>query len=244
MANSNSGEFLVPKFHAYYVFVLLFLLYLFDQADRYVITSLFPNFKTEWGITDMQCGLLVSAVYWSLLIFVFPTSLLIDRWSRKHAIGVMAIVWSLASAASAFTRNFTQLFVTRTAIGIGEAGYAPGGAAMISGLFPEKKRSLFLGIWMASVPLGAAAGVMLGGIIATQFGWRHAFGVLAVPGLILGLMFFFVKDYKTVQLTKTEQEVGKEPARVKMKTRDIIKEFSNKPSLMLTYLAFAGNVFA
>jgi hypothetical protein len=58
MANSNSGEFLVPKVHAYYVFVLLFLLYLFDQADRYVITSLFPYFKAEWAITDMQCGVL------------------------------------------------------------------------------------------------------------------------------------------------------------------------------------------
>jgi MFS family permease len=244
MANNNSNEYLVPKVHAYYVFILLFLLYLFDQADRYVITALFPFFKAEWGITDTQCGLLVSAVYWSLLIFVFPTSLLIDRWSRKHAIGVMAVVWSLASAASAFTRNFGQLFATRTAIGIGEAGYAPGGAAMISGLFPEKKRSIYLGIWMASVPLGAAAGVMLGGLIATQYGWRHAFGILAVPGLILGLMFFFVKDYKTVQLVKTDQDAGKEPSRVKMKARDIVREFSSKPSLILTYLAFAGNVFA
>jgi MFS family permease len=244
MANSTSSDFLVPRSQAYYVFILLFLLYVFDQADRYVITALFPYLKAEWALTDMQCGMLVSAVYWSLLIFVFPTSLLIDRWSRKNAIGVMAILWSLAAGASAFTRNFTQLFITRTAIGIGEAGYAPGGTAMISGLFPEKRRAIFLGIWMASVPVGAAAGVMLGGLIATQFGWRHAFGVLAVPGLILGLMFFFVKDYKTVKLVKTEQDANKAPAQVKMKPRDIIKEFSSKPSLILTYLAFAGNVFA
>jgi MFS family permease len=244
MANNNSNEFLVPRSQAYFVFILLFLLYVFDQADRYVITALFPYLKAEWALTDMQCGMLVSAVYWSLLIFVFPTSLLIDRWSRKNAIGVMAVLWSIAAAASAFTRNFTQLFITRTAIGVGEAGYAPGGTAMISGLFPEKRRSIFLGIWMASVPVGAAAGVMLGGLIATQFGWRHAFGVLAVPGLLLGLMFFFVKDYKTVKLEKTQQDADKAPATVKMKTRDIVKEFTSKPSLILTYLAFAGNVFA
>jgi MFS family permease len=244
MANSNSDEYLVPKSHAYFVFILLFLLYLFDQADRYVITALFPFLKAEWSLTDMQCGLLVSAVYWSLLIFVIPTSFLIDRWSRKHAIGVMAILWSLAAGASAFTKNFGQLFAMRTAIGIGEAGYAPGGAAMISALFPEKKRSMFLGIWMASVPLGAAAGVILGGLIATHFGWRNAFGILALPGLLLGLMFFFVKDYKTVKLVKTEQGVNKLSAKVNMKTRDIIREFSRKPSLILTYLAYAGNVFA
>ncbi len=244
MNNGKANEFLVPKSHAYYVFFLLFLLYLFDQADRYVITSLFPYLKAEWTLSDTQCGLLISAVYWSLLLFAFPTSLLIDRWSRKHTIGIMAVVWSLAAAASAFTRNFAQLFATRTAIGIGEAGYAPGGTAMISALFPEKKRSLFLGIWMASVPIGAAVGVMLGGLIAVHFGWRHAFGVLAFPGLLVGLLFFFVKDYKTVQLVKTKRTDGQSAAKVNMKVRDIIREFTSKPSLMLTYLAFAGNVFA
>ncbi len=244
MADGNSNEFLVPKSQAYYAFVLLFLLYLFDQADRYVLTSLFSFLKAEWALSDTQCGLLVSAVYWSLLIFAFPTSLLIDRWSRKHTIGIMAVVWSLAAAASAFTRNFAQLFATRTAIGIGEAGYAPGGTAMISALFPEKKRSVFLGIWMASVPIGAAVGVMLGGLIATRFGWRHAFGVVALPGLLVGLLFFFVKDYKTVRLVKTKRTEGQSEAKVSMKIKDIIKEFTGKPSLMLTYLAFAGNVFA
>ena len=136
------------------------------------------------------------------------------------------------------------MFATRTAIGIGEAGYAPGGTAMISALFPEKKRSLFLGIWMASVPIGAAVGVMLGGLIATRFGWRHAFGVVALPGLLVGLLFFFVKDYKTVRLVKTKRTEGQSAAKVNMKIKDIIREFTSKPSLMLTYLAFAGNVFA
>jgi MFS family permease len=155
----------------------------------------------------------------------------------------MAVVWSLAAAASAFTKNFAQLFATRTAIGVGEAGYAPGGVAMISGLFPEKKRSFFMGIWMASVPIGAAAGVMLGGIIATQYGWRHAFGVLAIPGLVLGILLFFVKDYKTVKLVKTKKD-EQGLAKARMKVKDITAEFIKKPSLILTYLAFAGNVFA
>jgi MFS family permease len=238
----NPNEFLVPRRQAYFIFALLFLLYLFDQADRYVITSLFPFLQSEWGITDTQCGLLIAAVYWSLLIFALPSSLLIDRWSRKGTIGLMAVIWSVASAASAFTKSFTQLFATRTVIGMGEAGYAPGGVAMISGLFPERKRSLFMGIWMASVPVGAAAGVMLGGAIASQYGWRHAFGVLALPGLLLGIMFFFVKDYRTVALVRSGTAGG--AAKVRMKTADIVREFTGKPSLILTYLAFAGNVFA
>ena len=66
-----------------YVFTLLFLLYMFDYIDRLVIVSLFPYIKHDWGLSDAQLGLLVSAVYWSILVFALPVSLFIDRWSRK-----------------------------------------------------------------------------------------------------------------------------------------------------------------
>lgn len=146
---------LVPKDRAfikspYFIFTLLFLLYMFDYMDRLVIVSLFPFLKLEWGITDTQCGLLVSAVYWSILIFTLPVSILIDRWSRIKTIGLMAVLWSAATLACAFTKNFGQLFMARTAIGLGEAGYAPGGTAMISALFPKEKERRF---WASGMPL-------------------------------------------------------------------------------------------
>ena len=146
---------------------------------------------------------MVSAVYWAIILFSFPISIVIDRWSRKKSIGIMAALWSLATAACALTKNFGQLFAARTAIGIGEAGYAPGGTAMISALYPEKKRAFMVGIWNASIPIGMAAGIVIGGLIAAHWGWRHAFGIVALPGLIIALLFFFVKDYKTVGLEKT-----------------------------------------
>ena len=91
----------------YFAFILLFLLYMFDYIDRTVIVSLFPFLKKDWGLSDTQCGLLVSAVYWSILIFSLPVSILIDRWSRKKCIGLMALFWGLATLACAFTRNFS-----------------------------------------------------------------------------------------------------------------------------------------
>ena len=69
------------------IFILLFLLYMFDYIDRQVVTSLFPFLKTDLGISDTQAGLLVSAVYWSIVVFVFPISVLIDRWSRRISAG-------------------------------------------------------------------------------------------------------------------------------------------------------------
>ncbi|RLC02064.1 MAG: MFS transporter, partial [Deltaproteobacteria bacterium] len=141
------------------VFWLLFLLYMFDYMDRMVIVSLFPFLKQDMGLTDAQCGLLVSSVYWSILIFSFPASIFVDRWSRTKSISIMAAFWSMATVACAFTKNFSQLIITRTAIGIGEAGYAPGGTALLSANFPKEKRARILGFWNASIPLGSALGI-------------------------------------------------------------------------------------
>ncbi|MBN1534881.1 MAG: MFS transporter [Spirochaetes bacterium] len=235
---SSTKEYALSKGYRNYVFILLFLLYLFDYTDRMVVTSLFPFIKQDWGLSDAQCGLLVSAIYWSILIFTFPVSIMVDRWSRRKTIAIMAILWSVATGVCAFTKNFTQLFSARSAIGVGEAGYAPGGTAMISGLYPQEKRAQIMGIWNASIPIGSALGIALGGIVATHWGWRHAFGLVAIPGLIVGILFFFVKDYKTISLTKTVISDEKGETKRKMKFMDIVKEFAGTPSLILTNLAF------
>jgi MFS family permease len=229
----------MTKKQSWTIFWLLFGLYMFDYMDRMVIVSLFPFLKQDMGMSDAQCGLLVSAVYWSILIFSFPASILVDRWSRTKSISIMAALWSLATLACAFTKNFPQLFLARTAIGIGEAGYAPGGTAMLSANFPKEKRARILGLWNASIPLGSALGIGIGGFVAHNFGWRHAFGLVAIPGLVLAIMFYFVKDYKTIKLIKKEK-TGKE---TKMLFIDMARQFTHNKTLVCNNLAFALNVF-
>jgi len=228
--------------NAYFAFALLFLLYMFDYIDRMVIVSLFPFLKQDWGLSDTQCGLLVSAVYWSILLFSFPVSILVDRWSRKKTIGLMSVLWSIATLMCVFTKNFKQLFSARVAIGVGEAGYAPGGAAMISALFPAHKRARMLGFWNAAIPLGSAIGIAGGGIIAEHLGWRHAFGIVALPGLVFALLFFRVKDYKTIDLHKKANTAPSGPD-TDRSIATIAVSFLIKPSLILNNLAFASNVF-
>jgi predicted MFS family arabinose efflux permease len=240
---SMPREYKLSRGYTNYIFILLFLLYFFDYVDRMVVTSLFPHIKEEWGISDAQCGMLVSAIYWSIVLFTVPASVLVDRWSRKKTIGLMAVIWSIATAMCAFTKNFGQLFAARCVIGIGEAGYAPGGTAMLAGLYPEEKRSRMMGIWNASIPLGSAVGIALGGIIAKEFGWRHAFGLVALPGLIVAILFFFVKDYKTVELVKTVKAGDEGKPKVRMSKMDIFREFMHTPSLIFTYFGFAAMTF-
>lgn len=241
MTGEQSFSGPLPKRQAYYIFVLLFLLYMFDYIDRLVVVSLFPYIRQDWNLTDAQCGLLVSAVYWSILLFTLPASILIDRWSRKKSIGIMSVLWSIATLACAWTRNYWQLFSARAFIGIGEAGYAPGGTAMISALFPRELRARMLGIWNASIPLGSALGIALGGLIAERFGWRYAFGLVALPGLVVALLFFRVRDYKTVELDSGTFAKDNRP-RDGHTWRDVTLYFARIRSLLFNNLAFAGNV--
>jgi MFS family permease len=238
-SSEDRQGYLFSKSYSNYVFILLFLLYMFDYIDRSIITSMFSSIERDWGITHTQSGMLISAIYWAIVILTFPISLLVDRWSRTKTIGIMAVIWSLATALCAITGNWIQLFMARLLIGVGEAGYAPGGSAMISGLYPIEKRSKMLGIWNASIPLGTAIGVLLGGIIATRLGWKHAFGLVALPGLIVAVLFLFIRDYKTVDLSFIDKTNNK----IKMERKDLFKEFISKPSILFTYFGIAAVVF-
>jgi len=242
--NKVVKEHVVTAGQRNYIFILLFILLLCDQADRMVVSSLFPYIQSAWGISDMECGLLVSVYFWALVICIIPASILVDRWSRKKSIGILSIIWSLASMAGAFTLNIRQLLTTRTIIGVSEAGYGPAGAAMLSWLYPLDKRARIFGIWNASQPLGMAFGIALGGVIAAHLGWRHAFGLVAIPGLIAAILFFFAKDYKSVPLEKTAGGDGvKAASKLKMRPSDVAKEFLKTPTLIFTYFGFAGLVF-
>jgi len=231
--------YLFTKSYSNYVFILLFLLYLFDYADRMVVNSMFSYIQNDLGINNFQSGWLVSIIYLTIGILTFPISIVIDRWSRTKTVGIMAIVWSLATLLCAFTGNYIQLFMARILIGFGEAGYAPGGSALISGMYPMEKRSKMMGLWNASIPLGSAIGVTMGGIIASTWGWKHAFGIVAIPGLIIAILFLFVKDYKTVDLSKVDKANNK----IKMERKDIVREFLKKPSVIFTYFGMTAIVF-
>ncbi len=140
----------------------------------------------------------------------------------------MAMIWSFATGAAAFTTNFIQMLITRCFVGVGEAAYAPGGTAILSAMFPPEKRSRIIGIFLAGAPLGQALGIALGGIIAVSLGWRSVLGLVAIPGFIIALLFFFTKDYKTVELVQSVKEKDT-TTKVHMSKKDIVKELFRRP---------------
>src|SRR5262249_51519307 len=119
---------------------------------------------------------------------------LADRYSRWVIIGIAAIVWSIATAASGLASSVAMLFLARIFVGIGEGAYNSAAPPTISDSFPMTRRSTVLAIFFAAMPTGAAFGYILGGMLNVHLGWRSAFYIVSGPGLILGLLCFLFKD--------------------------------------------------
>jgi MFS family permease len=199
--------YLIGKRQAWFAFAMTFALMLFDYIDRQVIVSLFPHIKVEWNLSDKQLGALVSIISIVVAIGGIPVALLADRMSRVKSIFIMATTWSVATISCMFAGSYGQLLAARAVVGAGETGYGSVGAALISTLFPKRLRGALLGAFFAAASLGSVLGVVLGGVIAAKWGWKSAFGVVGVPGLVLALLYLLVRDYKTVTLTPQLEQV-------------------------------------
>jgi MFS family permease len=153
--------------------------------------------KMDLGLTDTQVGLVGSAFFFGMIFFTLPVAHVIDVWSRKKAIGLMAFVWSIFTLATGFVSGFSALLIARFGVGAGEAGFAPGGTALVSASYPEAERSRKLGIFNMFITVGIIIGAIGGGYLSANFGgWRTPFYVFCIPGIILGVLAFFMQDYR------------------------------------------------
>jgi MFS family permease len=170
--------------------------------DRQVLSAVLEPMKIDLGLTDTQAGILQTAFFLSMALLAIPASYLVDRWSRRKTMSLIAIIWSAFTYITGLGRSFIGVLLPRIMVGVGEAGYPAASTAMLSSVYPQKSRSRVLGIFNVAIPLGSAMGAMLGGYLSANFGgWRTPFYVFAIPGIILGILAFFLKDYKTVAMT-------------------------------------------
>lgn len=196
----REDDYLFGPGAAWFAFAMTLALMVFDYVDRQVIVSLFPFIKAEWELSDKQLGALVSVVSITVALGALPVALIADRASRVKSIVVMATVWSLATISCMWARSYGALLAARSVVGMGEAGYGSVGAALISSHFPARMRGALLAGFFAAASVGSVLGVLLGGWIASHWGWQAAFGVVGIPGLVVALLYLKVRDYHTVEL--------------------------------------------
>ena len=179
----------------WFVLLLLTAVYALNIADRFVISTLIEPIKAELHISDSAVGLLTGG---ALAIFYvtagLPLSVLADRVNRRNLVAISLGVWSLMTAICGITRSFGQLMAARVLVGVGEAGGTPPSQSLISDYFPWRQRAFALSIYA----VGASIGSMLGtsaGYLSDLWGWRSAFLVLGLPGLILaGVLYGTVRE--------------------------------------------------
>src|SRR2546426_1758639 len=165
-----------------------------NYMDRWVASAASPLIQKEFHLSDTLVGLLGSAF---LLVYAFaaiPFGYWADRGVRRTVVAAGVAIWSLATLFTGFARNFTQLFLSRAVLGIGEASYYPAGTSLLSDYFPKEQRGRVMSIWGAGSTLGIAVGFAGGGYIAERFGWRNAFFFAAIPGILFALLAFGLRE--------------------------------------------------
>lgn len=174
---------------------VLTLINLFNYLDRYVPAALVENLRrSELHVTDTESGLLMSGF---IVVYMLTSPLfgvLGDRGRRPRIVAAGIALWSLATGLAGLARSFAALIVARSAVGVGEAAYVTISPAMLADSFPRGERGRVFAIFNAATPIGAAAGYILGGLVASHFGWRAAFFVAGFPGLLLAVLMWRLHD--------------------------------------------------
>jgi MFS family permease len=178
---------------------LLLGINLFNYIDRQILAAVEPNIRAAFFAPGdpnamAMTGTLAPAFLVTYMISAPVLGFLADRFSRWIIVGVCVILWSLATAASGLAATFAALFITRIFVGIGEGGYGPAAPTILADYFKLQTRGRIMAIFCVAIPVGSALGYVLGGIINHQLGWRWAFYLVSIPGIVLGLLCFFQKD--------------------------------------------------
>ena len=192
----------------WYVLLVMVGVYALSIADRYVISTLLEPIRLELQLTDSGIAFLTgTALALFYVLFGFPLSWLIDRYSRRNIIAVSVIVWSAMTTASGLALNYWQLLVSRIGVGVGEAGGTPGASSMLSDYFPASQRPMALTVFALGASIGAWVGADVAGQLADAYGWRQVFLWLGIPGVIFGVLIFFtIREPKRGQLDLNKSE--------------------------------------
>ena len=174
---------------------VLTLINLFNYLDRWIVAALTESLKhSELRLTDTQLGSLMTGF---LIVYMLAAPLFGsygDTRSRTRLLSLGVGIWSVATALAGFARNYVGLFAARAAVGIGEAAYGTISPALLADYFPRAQRGRVFAVFFAAIPIGSALGYVVGGLVDQYLGWRQAFFVAGVPGLVLAVLALRLYD--------------------------------------------------
>ena len=222
------------KLYPWTALVLLTTLNFLNYIDRSVLFAVQPLVQKEFHISNTQVGALTTVFLICYMIaapFVGP---LADRYSRKLIIVLGAIFWSGLTLLTAVTHTYHELLLRHTLVGIGEATFVTIAPTFVADLFSQERRGRILGIFYLAIPVGTAAGYLLGGKLGPVHGWRFPFYVAAAPGFLVALAFLLVP----------EPERGRSDSIEETRERRTIWGLARNPAFWTATLGMAMMTFA
>src|SRR5205823_1538917 len=166
-----------------------------NYLDRWIVAALAESMKhSELRLSDAQLGSLMTGF---LVVYTATAPLfgsLGDTRARPRLLGLGVAIWSVATALAGFARSFAALFLARAAVGIGEAAYGTISPALLADYYPRERRGRVLAVFFAAIPIGSALGYIVGGLADRYLGWRSAFFVAGIPGLVLAALVLRLYD--------------------------------------------------
>ncbi len=173
---------------ARYTLAILFAINLLNFYDRQIFGAVAEPIRKQWALTDSQIGWLATAFTLLYAMVGVPFGRLSDRWKRPQLLSLGVAAWSLLTAASGIAWSYGSLFVARLGVGVGEATCAPASNSLIGDLYPAARRARALSLFMLGLPLGGFLGFFVSGYVAAGYGWRMAFYIACLPGLLLAVL--------------------------------------------------------
>ena len=216
---------------------LLWLAFLFNQADRQVFSVVLTSIRAELGLADADLGLIAAVLFWTLGL-LFPVAGYVgDRWSKKWTITAALLFWSAATLCTGWAQNAWHLVAFRSlATGGGEAFYAPAAFALIAH-YHRRTRALAMSIHQTAIYAGFVLSGALGGSLSQHYGWRSAFYIFGTAGVLLGLLLLF--RLKDPDQTADQRQAKPPPIR----PQESLRAFVGTPTALLLTAAYTGMIF-
>lgn len=220
---------------------ILLIVYIFNFIDRQIVNILAEPIAKDLKLSDTQIGLMTGiafALFYTVL--GLPIARYADRPStnRPRLIAVALAIWSAMTALCGLANNFVQLLLARVGVGVGEAGCTPAAHSLISDIVPKERRASALGFYALGIPIGSVLGLMIGGLLVDALGWRHAFMIVGLPGVVMALVVWLVlKDPRQL----TQLTAAAPPPRIS--TRDALKSIFSSRAMVLLLVAASSAAF-
>jgi MFS family permease len=213
---------------------------LFNYLDRWVVASVVESLKKDLALDDFRIGLLATGfiVVYTLTSPLF--GILGDRGSRPRLLALGVGIWSVATALAGRATGFVSLFLARSAVGIGEAAYGTISPGLLADYYPKSRRGRVFAVFFVAIPVGSALGYVVGGLVDHRWGWRAAFYVAGLPGLVLALTALALPDPPR----GSQDEEGVVPDGPAPSTRQVYRDLVRNMPYLLTVLGYAAYTFA